>query len=251
MDQQRSYPEAGTASHWHGGFGLTWPNVPMNPNNVPQGQPEATAPARKSGESYRLNEIEKGQIAVTTVQCFTRADGSLASFPGLLKRVIQEKVWERRIHNGHLIELPNLRALITEKPIRGWGQNPDKIQAVIQDDAEALALFREAMKLNQGERTDIHNNIMDVEHTSIQGTSKAYTVSRLKRDRPDLFEKVVAGELSANKAAIEAGFRRRARTMSENLDYLWAKATPDEQTGFLARIMAPSSLVVGGDDVTN
>jgi hypothetical protein len=42
-----------------------------------------------------------------------------------------------------------------------------------------------------------------------RGTSKAYTVSRLKRDRPDLFEKVVAGELSANKAAIEAGFRRK------------------------------------------
>ena len=95
----------------------------------------------------------------------------------------------------------------------------------------------------------INDNIINT--TSSQGTSKAYTVSRLKRDRPDLFEKVVAGELSANRAAIEAGFRRRARTMSENLDYLWAKATPDEQTGFLARIMAPSSLVVGGDDVTN
>ena len=218
----------------------------MNPNNVPQGQPEATAPARKSGESYRLNEIEKGQIAVTTVQCFTRADGSLASFPGLLKRVIQEKVWERRIHNGHLIELPNLRALITEKPIRGWGQNPDKIQAVIQDDAEALALFREAMKGESGRPSteEYHNNVMELK--SVQGNSKSYTVSRLKRDRPDLFEKVVAGELSANKAAIEAGFRRRARTMSENLDYLWAKATPDEQAGFLARIMAPSSLVGGG-----
>jgi hypothetical protein len=33
-----------------------------------------------------------------------------------------------------------------------------------------------------------------------RGTSKSYTVSRLKRDRPDLFERVVAGELSANKA---------------------------------------------------
>ena len=230
----------------------------MKTNSTPQSLTEATAPARESGESYRLNEIEKGQIAVTTVQCFTRADGSLASFPGLLKRVIQEKVWERRIHNGHLIELPNLRALITEKPIRGWGQNPDKIQAVIQDDAEALALFREAMVDGPGgsgsnqyeiKESAINDNIINT--TSSQGTSKAYTVSRLKRDRPDLFEKVVAGELSANKAAIEAGFRRRARTMSENLDYLWAKATPDEQTGFLARIMAPSSLVVGGDDVTN
>ena len=50
---------------------------------------------------------------------------------------------------------------------------------------------------------NISNGLVD------HGTSKAYTVSRLKRDRPDLFEKVVAGELSANKAAIEAGFRRK------------------------------------------
>lgn len=182
-----------------------------------------------------MNEIEKGQIAVTTVQCFTRADGSLASFPGLLKRVIQEKVWERRIHNGHLIELPNLRALITEKPIRGWGQNPDKIQAVIQDDAEALALFREAMVNGPGQpkMTEAKSISDNITNTLIdRGTSKAYTVSRLKRDRPDLFEKVVAGELSANKAAIEAGFRRKPTTI-EQIKTLWSKATPDEQAEFI------------------
>ena len=181
-----------------------------------------------------MNEIEKGQIAVTTVQCFTRADGSLASFPGLLKRVIQEKVWERRIHNGHLIELPNLRALITEKPIRGWGQNPDKIQAVIQDDAEALALFREAMvEVHGGDRksANIKTDIVSLD-TVEHGNSKSYTVSRLKRDRPDLFERVVAGELSANKAAIEAGFRRKPTTI-EQIKTLWSKATPDEQAEFI------------------
>jgi hypothetical protein len=34
-----------------------------------------------------------------------------------------------------------------------------------------------------------------------------YAVRRLKRDRPDLAERVIAGELSPNAAAIEAGFR--------------------------------------------
>jgi hypothetical protein len=230
----------------------------MKPNNVPQGQPEATAPARKSGESYRLNEIEKGQLATDAIRCFNLVSGSLSDLPGLISKIIREKVWERRIHNGRLIELPNLRALITEPFPRGWSEQPDKIEAIIKSDVESLALFREAMVEGPGgsgsnqyeiKESAINDNIINT--LSSQGTSKAYTVSRLKRDRPDLFEKVVAGELSANRAAIEAGFRRRARTMSENLDYLWAKATPDEQTGFLARIMAPSSLVVGGDDVTN
>ena len=34
-----------------------------------------------------------------------------------------------------------------------------------------------------------------------------YALKRLKRDRTDLFDKVIAGELSANAAAIEAGFQ--------------------------------------------
>jgi hypothetical protein len=38
-------------------------------------------------------------------------------------------------------------------------------------------------------------------------TSVASTVARLKRDRPDLAAKVVAGKMSANAAAVAAGFR--------------------------------------------
>jgi hypothetical protein len=34
-------------------------------------------------------------------------------------------------------------------------------------------------------------------------------LKRLKRDRPDLFQRVVAGELSAHAAAIEADIRQR------------------------------------------
>ena len=64
------------------------------------------------------------------------------------------------------------------------------------------------------EAKSINDNVINT--LSSQGNSKAYTVSRLKRDRPDLFEKVVAGELSANKAAIEAGFRRKPEGNQNN-----------------------------------
>lgn len=40
------------------------------------------------------------------------------------------------------------------------------------------------------------------------GNNKVYNEARLKRDRPDLLEKVQQGELTANAAAIEAGFRQ-------------------------------------------
>jgi hypothetical protein len=43
------------------------------------------------------------------------------------------------------------------------------------------------------------------------GNSALYTLKRLKRERPDLFQQVLGGRLSANEAAIEAGFRKKPR----------------------------------------
>lgn len=65
-------------------------------------------------------------------------------------------------------------------------------------------MFREAMVEKPGgdgsnqyevKHDGINDNIIN--SITVQGTSKAYTVSRLKNNRPDLFEKVVSGELDA------------------------------------------------------
>jgi hypothetical protein len=42
-----------------------------------------------------------------------------------------------------------------------------------------------------------------------QKNTKAHWLLRLERDRPDLAARVCAKEMSANAAAIEAGFRKR------------------------------------------
>ena len=39
--------------------------------------------------------------------------------------------------------------------------------------------------------------------------TESYALRRLKRDRPELAHKVIQGEMSANAAAIEAGFRTK------------------------------------------
>ena len=93
-----------------------------------------------------LNEIENGQLCQETIQALSRTVGGLKYFPGLLKKIIVNKSWQCRVNMGTTIELGSLRELITEFPIRGWGEDPKKIEAVIKDDPEVLAMFREAMK---------------------------------------------------------------------------------------------------------
>ncbi len=40
-----------------------------------------------------------------------------------------------------------------------------------------------------------------------QGNSKEYALRKLKKSAPRLHKRVIQGELSANKAMVEAGFR--------------------------------------------
>ena len=153
-----------------------------------------------------MNEIEKGQLASMTVQCLSEGSGALSQFPGLLKKVIVEQVWTHRIYRGKEFRLSNLRELITSPPPEGWGEDPTKIEAVIKDDPVVLPLFREAMKgVNQHDLPN--DNVM--EQAATQGNSRAYTLERLKKQHPAIYEEVKDGKLSANAGAIKAGFRKK------------------------------------------
>ncbi len=76
------------------------------------------------------------------------------------------------------------------------------------------------------------------------GTGESYTIRRLKRDRPDLAEAVLNGQLSANAAAIQAGFRRRKISVpvdsAEDLAANLARHLDPEQIAQLIRHLEKS-----------
>lgn len=108
--------------------------------------------------------------------------------------------------------------MITEKPIRGWGEDPTKVEAVIKDDAECLAMFREAMTPpnHRPAKAESNNNVISFACLP-QGNSKAYTCERLSKVAPELFEEVKAGRMSAHAAAIQAGIRKKLTPEEECL----------------------------------
>jgi hypothetical protein len=52
------------------------------------------------------------------------------------------------------------------------------------------------------------------------GTSRAAALRRLRKDRPDIHARVLAGELSPHAGMIEAGFRKRAVNPLSALDQI-------------------------------
>jgi hypothetical protein len=67
---------------------------------------------------------------------------------------------------------------------------------------------------------EVKGDIVTIDQTeptpAQKGNSLAYAHRRLARERPDLFERVCRGELSANAAMIEAGFRNSCNTACNN-----------------------------------
>jgi hypothetical protein len=79
---------------------------------------------------------------------------------------------------------------------------------------------------------------------------RAYTLSRLRRERPDLFDRVKAKELSANAAAIEAGWRKQATPLDKIRQLLpkLSEAEVHELHVLVRDIDARPDEVADGDD---
>jgi hypothetical protein len=90
-------------------------------------------------------------------------------------------------------------------------------------------------------------NINDVTLDN-RGTSRTYALRRLSRS-PDeahqaLYQRCLAGELTAHAAMVQAGFRKRpasrAKTPLERLHLAWSRVATAERLHFLREILTPA-----------
>jgi len=180
-----------------------------------------------------MNPVENEQLCKSAYDALDGGVARLSDFPGLLEKMIANRVWESRMVRGKLVEFKSLREMVTSKVVDGgWQEDPKKIEAVIKDEPEVLTMWREGMKEKTGPKSD--DSLCDIVTEKGKGTgnSKAYTLSRLKREFPQLFQAVCDGDLSANAAAIKAGFRKKPSPL-DDLQRSWKKATKKQRQAFM------------------
>jgi hypothetical protein len=145
---------------------------------------------------------------------------SLSELPATLKEIIKTKAWQRWRWVGSTFSQNSLGGYLTSLPPNGVGIELDTVKKLIADDPEAEVAFRDEMVGDQGAHVPHGYNIPMRNRRPARGTSRAYLLDRLKRERPDLFNAVKTKRLSANAAAIEAGFRRKATPFEQVLKLL-------------------------------
>lgn len=126
-----------------------------------------------------------------------------------------KEAWKSRIIPGlSPMQFETFMEFVTYRTPWGLGWTEQMLKAFILPEEKKLwaDIEKEKKPANKlGENQYTKQGI--IYNTLNQGTSRAYKISRLKRDAPEYAEKVINGELSASRAMVEAGLEKEKVTI--------------------------------------
>lgn len=139
----------------------------------------------------------------------------LTAVPMLLRRVLEEEGWrEFRTKRGDLVRHDRFERFVETPPLKGLGASVELIRRIVadKDHWDVLDMVDRALQRPNG--TNQHGKVVDNVNTlRPDGNGRTQALRRLRKDRPDLHERVLAGELSPHGAMVQAGFRKRTATV--------------------------------------
>ena len=163
---------------------------------------------------------ENGELVGAIERSLLDGEHGLKTLPRLIKAAIKEDAWKEYYSNTlrRTVKHDTFESFILETPPDGLGSTVEQIGDMIRHDAEALTLYSELVTEQPGRRweTDNHDSVIayNISNKKVSaGTSRPYALRKLHKEEPELHAKVISGELSANAAMIEAGFRKKTATV--------------------------------------
>jgi hypothetical protein len=165
-----------------------------------------------AGDPLRGNGI----VVESLTHAITSGEHGLSTVPGLLARVLSEKLWLNfRTKRGELIHYDSFAEFATTPPLRGLGVGVDLIRQIIANDVVAVDLLDQALQRpHGGDHTSSGSKVHIVNLAPPpRGNSESAALRRLRKDRPDLHGQVLNKELTAHAAMVQAGFRPKTFTV--------------------------------------
>lgn len=139
----------------------------------------------------------------TLSSALSHGGNALSTVPGLLIRVLEEKTWRDFVTKlGEHVTHERFDGFVTAPPLRGLGSSKRQLERICADDKKALDLLDRAYQ----KPAHIHADVDNV-NSRPDGNAESAALRRLRKDRPDLHAEVLAGNLKAHGAMVEAGFR--------------------------------------------
>lgn len=138
----------------------------------------------------------------------------LKDFPKTLKIVMgsnqwNQPMWRERVDKdtGKLITFDRFEDFVATPPTAGLGASMDMLWKICQDDLQAIDMLdREVQRSKGGDTSKGTNRALGDLAPSTE--SRQGTLRALRKNAPELHEKVISGEMTPARAAMAAGIRK-------------------------------------------
>lgn len=188
----------------------------------------------------------RGNLVAHLASAVHSGAGGLETIPGLLRQVLVDDGWREFITPRDDRRTPQtFEEFVTTPPLAGLGAaSVDQLRRMVADEPEIAASVERAWRgevpaaAEARRPTDDERKSRDTRLNGDSDTS-ASILARLKRDDPGLAQRVVDGELTANAAALQKGWRKprivatNPASVYRRLRELWT----DEQIEELQRLI--------------
>jgi hypothetical protein len=174
------------------------------------------------------------------VQSFQQAiEGcTLPHVPQATRQVILTDAWRDRFEMGRRIQFDDFVEFVTREPAKGGcGLKPEKVTDLLEKagDTEALNMWLRAIRAKKARKIDAQTPDLKApgQHGSLGNKNRAtkahipmdntaaYALARLRKDRPAIHARVLAGEITAHAGMVEAGFRKK-QTKGRKMEKLFS-----------------------------
>jgi hypothetical protein len=160
---------------------------------------------------------ERGTVVNSAAKMFSSGNVNLDTMPQLILRIINEDMWRQRAIPQRRWalsrEFTTFEEFVTGVPLDGLHTSVQMLKDVCRRDLRAVEAIDRATQHEPSLHTG-GNNIPG----RPEGTSQAKALRHLRKDRPDLLERVLLPKghkdrLTAHQAMIVAGYRYRTLTV--------------------------------------
>lgn len=155
-----------------------------------------------------MDKLREADTVVDALgSALARTDRGLDTVPGLILRLINESLWQERIvqRTGEHVRFARFEEFVTTPPLEGLGASLVTLRRVCAGRVDVLDALDRVTQRTRADNQPLLNNVKK----QPEGNTSAAALRRLRKDRPDLHERVIKGDLSPHGAMVEAGFRRR------------------------------------------
>lgn len=174
--------------------------------------PAASSPHQLRSRATVINLLSTG---------LDNGANGLASVPGLLRQILEEGSWRHFITmRDEEVRHNDFCAFLATPPLKGLGASEDLIRRLVGHDIALLDLLDQNLAQPPGrparspaDETSREETVDNVHNSRPAGNSRAAGLRKLHRHAPHLLPQVTSGELSVNKALIEAGLREHTVTV--------------------------------------